>query len=892
MPLETIYLVHHSHTDIGFTHDQDVVRDLHCQFIDQAVDLCEQTADYPDGSALRWTCECTWPVSHWLKHRDDRQVERFLNLERAGRIEVAGMFATLSQCVSHEGLWRQLYPAARLRADYGMNIRSAMQCDINGMHWGLVDALNDAGIENFSMAINENVGRAAFGAIRPNGFHWQSAAGKQVLVWNGFCYNNNQYFGIPDDYGRAVRDLPRFLNWLDQRGYPYPFCMFQATHTTFTDNGPADIRVAEFVRRWNQEGRSPRMEIVTLGGFFDRLRREPAALLPAHRGEWTDYWNVGAASTAYETLLNRGTQRRLVEAEWLSALAPGNGPGNRREDLAKGWELTHLFDEHTWGANVSTTQPWSQASRSQLSQKLCYAHRARSRAQLVRLEAADRLARSVSAPEPGRYVLALNPLPWPRRERLLFPPAWLEGYSSKENRLVLDENEPPVQLRREVHDTVSRVQYMDRNDLGEQQGLGSMQTLTSAPVEVPAMGYTLCSISDLRAEPPGEIKKVERARAESDGFIIEMDAERGGIASLFDKRRSREWIDRAHAQSLGGYVHEEIATAAPDQPYGGRMAIYKESDWSRFFGYGGWHSDWHAKRRGIERIVEQTCQRLPGATRLRQVCEAPGLNSLIYEATIHDDLPYIDLRVTLDKLWNVAPEACYLAFPLDLPGAAPRFETVGGVVEPSVDQLPGCNQDYFTVQGWADWSTDREGMTLCTPDAPIMFFGGFHFARMHDGKRPALPATFLSLVMTNYYHVNYAGAQNGQVTFAYRLCPHEAFDSAWSSRRAREAASPLWGHPVKDPSGPRSARGSLLAPDHPAVDVVACKPAEDGRGIIIRFRNTSPAVARADIALPEAVVRRASLCDGLENAKSELPIGAKDFAIEVPPFATLTCRLE
>jgi hypothetical protein len=63
MSLDTIYFIHHTHTDIGFTHDQEVVFDLHRQFIDQAIDLCEQTADYPDGSALRWTCECTLPVS-------------------------------------------------------------------------------------------------------------------------------------------------------------------------------------------------------------------------------------------------------------------------------------------------------------------------------------------------------------------------------------------------------------------------------------------------------------------------------------------------------------------------------------------------------------------------------------------------------------------------------------------------------------------------------------------------------------------------------------------------------------------------------------------------------------------------------------------------------------
>lgn len=889
MPLETLYFIHHSHTDIGFTHEQEVVLDLHCQFIDQAIDLCERTADYPEGSALRWTCECTLPILHWLRRRSSRQIERFLKLERAGRIEVTGLFATLSQCVSHEGTWRQLYPVRKLRADYGMTIRSAMACDINGNHWGLVDALADAEIGSFSMAINENVGRAAFGSIRPNGFHWESAAGRRVLVWNGLQYNNNQYFGIPTDYERATCELPRFFDWLEQRGYPHRFCLFQATHNTFNDNGPPDVRLADFVRRWNREGRNPRMEIITLSRFFDELCREPN--LPVHRGEWSDYWNFAATSSAYETQLNRGTERRLAEAECLNAMAPVDDMEfSRKRDLAEGWELALLYDEHTWCSNVSTSQPWSHATRSQLNQKLNYAYRARSKAQLVRIEAADRLARSVNAPT-GRYVLAVNSLPWPRTERLMIPPAWLEGYSGPAPQLVLDEIEARPQVIGEVHDTVSRVQYLDREDLGEQQSLTRTDSLVSMPIEVPAMGYRLCSADDLRIA----VSDTPRAgdSAENDHFLVKMDTNRGGVASLFDKRRAREWVDRAHAQSLGGYVYEQVEPAtAENAGRGGRMAIYGEADWSRFMGYRGWHPDWPAKRRGITELVEQTLQRIPGATRLRQVCRAPGLKQLIYEVTLPDESPHLDLHVTLDKLWIEEPEACYLAFPLDLPGATPRYEAVGGVVEPSTDQLPGCNQDFPTIQGWADWSAEREGMTLCSPDAPILMFGGFHFARMHDGRRTSTPAVFVNMAMSNYYHVNYPPAQHGPVTFFYRLCPHDGFDPVWSSRRAREAANPLWGHPVKDPGGSRQAAASLLQITHPSVDLSVCKESETGSGLILRLRNTGSEAAETSVLVPDARFQRAWLCDGLENPRKPVPLNGNMMELTLPPFATLTCRLE
>ena len=54
--VDTVYLIHHSHTDIGFTHDQPILWELQARFIDQALDTVEHYAgDTPTtaGSAGR-----------------------------------------------------------------------------------------------------------------------------------------------------------------------------------------------------------------------------------------------------------------------------------------------------------------------------------------------------------------------------------------------------------------------------------------------------------------------------------------------------------------------------------------------------------------------------------------------------------------------------------------------------------------------------------------------------------------------------------------------------------------------------------------------------------------------------------------------------------------------
>ena len=51
--IKEILFVHHSHTDIGYTHPQPVVMELHRRFIDEALDIAEATADYPDDAKFR-----------------------------------------------------------------------------------------------------------------------------------------------------------------------------------------------------------------------------------------------------------------------------------------------------------------------------------------------------------------------------------------------------------------------------------------------------------------------------------------------------------------------------------------------------------------------------------------------------------------------------------------------------------------------------------------------------------------------------------------------------------------------------------------------------------------------------------------------------------------------
>ena len=55
-----VYLLPHSHVDIGYTHIQPEVERVHWRNIDQALELCRKTADYPPGARFKWNAEVLW----------------------------------------------------------------------------------------------------------------------------------------------------------------------------------------------------------------------------------------------------------------------------------------------------------------------------------------------------------------------------------------------------------------------------------------------------------------------------------------------------------------------------------------------------------------------------------------------------------------------------------------------------------------------------------------------------------------------------------------------------------------------------------------------------------------------------------------------------------------
>ena len=66
-PVQRIYLIHFSHTDVGFTDMPGVCRELQSRYLDIALDGALATESKPEGERFHWTCESLLTVDDWWK---------------------------------------------------------------------------------------------------------------------------------------------------------------------------------------------------------------------------------------------------------------------------------------------------------------------------------------------------------------------------------------------------------------------------------------------------------------------------------------------------------------------------------------------------------------------------------------------------------------------------------------------------------------------------------------------------------------------------------------------------------------------------------------------------------------------------------------------------------
>jgi hypothetical protein len=831
--IKTLYIVNHSHTDIGFTDFQDLCFRQHREFMEQALDLCEATADYPEEARYRWTCEVTGTTERYFRQATDAQLQRFRTWHERGAIELAGMQYNLTPLLNVEQMIRSLYPARRLCDDYGVSIRSAMQSDVNGISWLFADLLPAVGIDFLTMSVNPF--RGGVPKPMPNAFWWESPSGGKLLTWNGYHYLFGRSIAKLGDWRFVEESLQREIDKLDNDPeYTFDFMYCQSTHPIRVDNGPPDPRMPDFVRDWNASGREPRMVFTTPTEFGEMLRARYGDALLTHRGDWLDWWSDGVASSAYETGMNRETHELLDVAEMLGSWALSNGNELwERERSRHAYEMSTLYDEHTWGGFASIEEPQSRWVKAQWNRKASFAYTASSEAHDLVARGAEHLTQGLGTPGPeGRfnlgdldpheaypapnddYVFVVNSLPW-SRDVLVEEPE-LRGGAAPAG--VLDCFFPR---------DVSWGGHRPHTPLLRISGI------------VPGFGYAFLP---MEAQPAADDLRAEELSIENAFYRVRVDPDTGSIAEWIDKSSGHNFAGTYDRFGPGQYVYEWVDS--PDQRNSLFIGDFSAED------FGVRLTDTPFRREVASQVTVGSPTIDQGIASISVHIKATGIQYAHCTYSLRTNTKALEVNWLLDKEHVTDVEAVFIAFPFAL--GEPRFRaSINGLpLTPEQDQLSGTVKDWYPVGRWIDVSDEVRGVTVVPLEAPLMHIGGITTGKWATTLEPEGP-TLMSWALHNHWMVNFKASQGGEIPLRYRLTTHDGqCDDIAADRFAREQASPLIA--IRDLAPTGALSGQFLQVEDGPVQVTHVKPADFGDGLIVRLQNNGATSSRASLSFVDS----------------------------------------
>ena len=868
----TVYVAPHAHTDIGYTHRQWEVAERLCRNIDAALELLAQAP-----SATAYHLDASWPLEHYLATRDEARQRKLIDAICAGQIGLAsGYVDLLTHLAALEDLIRNGELSEAVLRPHGRRAEFAAVVDVASISSAVPDVLAGSGVRYLVHADNQDRGpfRLNGGLHRRSPFYWEGRAGGRVLVWLAKMYCElRKVCGSPPVPDAAARGLDMWLDEYERPDYAPDTVLLYGQEA---DNTDLDPQPAEFVRRWNEEFAFPRLVPSDVTSFFADVEARFGERLPVLRGDGGAYWEDGAGSTIAQTMLARGAQAALPAAERLEALAVLHTPGWAfpAAHYDEAWRQLLLFDEHTWGAFLSATDPDALLQRDQWATKEQFALAAAEWGRRLLHGAAMR--HSLSWNTAGREVVVFNPHSWPlagtavveiaRGERA-YDPASGDAVPMRVLRATATQMVVELQLPELPGLSYRRLELRPGDDRRPTTD-GQLLTTDDRPQTTDRTDAAVIG---------GRLSVVELA---SPHYRLTIDPARGCATSLLDLALDRELVDGADAFGLGQFVHAaggegtRLVSNQADLPDGDPQldASFALRDWEL-------RRDELGERlmlRGTVPHGELEMEwRLPAAERA------------------------VELRYTYHKAVRLEKEAVYIAFPLALPGAAVRSDVQLGWVDWHREQLPGGCKEWLPLQS-AIWAAGEGAEALiASPDIPLFCVGDVVRGRWPKELNLTSGRIF-SYVLNNYWHTNYKAAQGGPISFSYRLTSARAFAPDEAFRFGMAARRPLFAQRIsyqdfRRPAEPyTNPTGGQLASVEPAqAHLSTIRPARWAAGWVLRLQEIGGQARTAVVRLPGRRIARAWSVDLLEHEGAPLPV-APDGSLHVPlpAWGLATVRVE
>ena len=696
-----VWVVFKTHCDLGYTMSAGAVfKKYREDMMDNAIRLIEADKKKPVDERFKWTI-AGWPMKGAilgpLQTPERRQkVEQAI---RDGAISVHALPATMeSDVMEQEDYVRGLIFSSQIARDYGHKLPiAAKMTDVPAHSWLLPTLLHHAGIKFIQIGCNYTVQPMSL----PQLFWWEGPDGSKVLC------------NYTPHYGSGVKPPE---NW--------PSKNYLAVIMTHDNDGPPSPKEIEEVKKQVGEMKGVRLHLTDLEEYAKVLLAENPQV-PTIRGDMVDPWIHGVMAMPQESKTARNIRPLEPALDVLNTQLKtwGIATTSLASPLAKAYENSMLFSEHTFGAWAPGTGVFSKDGKTDVPVADRYKYnedfiKARKEGFYEKFESSFR--------DKAQYIITTDSI-------------IATNFTARMNLLA-------------NHVKANAGDIVVYNPLPwKRSGVVDFNGEKIAVENIPANGYKV--IRNTASASNFTASNVNTATLSTKFYTVTFDTKKGGIVSLIEKATGKELVDQHSNYALGQFLHERFSYAQTkdyhdrnytmNNPLAGLKPNLPEDISYKATTLTDWKMD-----------LEQS----PVADKVTLVTTNtnPVAESVSITFTFPKAFAYVDVEWNVtNKTPNTVPDGGWLCFPFNVNKPKYILGRLGGAMDLAKDQIVGGNRYLYGVQTGASLvAPDQSGVGICAIDAPLLSFGEPGLWKYDYDYFPKQPSVFVNLY-NNMWNTNF-----------------------------------------------------------------------------------------------------------------------------------------
>lgn len=762
----TMYILHHSHTDIGYTDLQERIIYNHVDYIKSAVNTTKK--GHKEGTIdkdFKWNCETYYCVERFLEEATEEEKQDFYEMVKSNNIGLSATYLNFNDLVDKKVLNNRTKEMVEHFKEQGIDVKVAMNADVNGISLGTLDVLLDNGIEFLFTNIHTHHGMyPLYQNQKP--YFWENKEGKKLLVYNGehynlanalgLVYNKNvnfmtaNYFGDskPKTHLETLKEnIVTYLTSCQENGYDYNF-IASCISGVFSDNAPPNTDIIRTIAAFNEAyGDEIRLEMVTIQEFYDIIKGQIKDV-PVYKGDLNDWWGNGIGSTPYAVKHYKEAQRMYHLCEQLD----NHNHVSKKELMREAENNLLLYAEHTWGHSATITNPYDTMVQNLDIRKTSYA----SKAHEASAKNLNRITHSRG--DKLRYydlngkMKAINPSDNKGEKVVEF---YIEVWKYPGVKVVSEGTGQEMITQLSSHPRGVLISFVDTFEANEEK----IYRYEEADAKIDTTNTRVAYVGAERVKDIinnyDPISYKLPYQIENEYFKIAYEIGKG-VTSFYNKVDNIEMLKDGDARFFTP-IYENTKV---------RKDVYEER---RLLGRN--IRGLHARKYFGDLVEVKIIEHGEIFTTVELVYELEGTYFSSVVIKLYNTLPKIDFKYKIAKTLSTDIESVYMPLTINVPDATLYIDKSDAIMRPGIDQIPGTCMEYYLVDNGLVYEAKENSILIQPKDAPLIYMGELkhHPILLCDNKEENNKRDVYSWIMNNTWETNFKMDLSGITEFCYSL---------------------------------------------------------------------------------------------------------------------------